>query len=218
MTTLHGWIWACLATLLYMATAGASRAQTFSTLVDFDGTNGASPGSMSFIQGADGGFYGTTSYGGVNLSGTVLRLTLGGDVTVLYSFCAEQNCADGENPGYSAGSAGLLLDTDGNFYGTTPAGGDPGCPYRGGCGTIFKVSSNGTLTTFHVFEGFDGARAEAAPVQSTDGSLYGVTTNGGNGDSGTVFQITPSGKLTTLHYFCAHQPRCKDGFYPGGLI
>src|SRR5262249_55473711 len=69
------------------------------------------------VQGIDGAFYGTTLGGGANRAGTVFRITPGGRLSVLHSFCADANCTDG------AGPTGLVLGTDGNLYGTTFEGG-----------------------------------------------------------------------------------------------
>ena len=99
----------CAVFVFCAATAIASLAQTFTTLVSFDGTNGANPDS-SLIQGTDGSFYGTTLNGGANGDGTVFKITPGGTLTTLHTF----NGTDGESS-----SGGLVRATDGNFYGTT---------------------------------------------------------------------------------------------------
>ena len=65
--------------------------------------------------------------------GTIFKITPSGQLTTLYSFCAQINCPDGQNP-----SAGLVQGTDGNLYGTTAYGGGNGC--SGGCGTVFSLS------------------------------------------------------------------------------
>jgi uncharacterized repeat protein (TIGR03803 family) len=257
-------------------------AQTFTTLVEFDGKNGASPVSMSLIQGVNGDLYGTTLQGGANCPpggcgtvfqlspkglktlyslcalpsctdgadpnagltqgtdgnfygtnssggdfqfGTVFKITPTGTLTILHSFCITQtNCSDGAVP---AGS--LIQAIDGDFYGTTTAGGGvgPGCLIGGGCGTVFKMTSLGTLTTLHVFcskgKCPDGAGPSTALVQATDGNFYGTTSTGGNTrcqapyGCGTVFRMNPTGKLTTIHTFCS-QPDCTDGAIPLGVL
>ena len=104
--------------LMFLAvTAIVSPAQTLTTLVTFDVTNGAEPGA-SLIQGTDGNFYGTAFYGGTNSSGTVFEMTPAGALTTLYSFCSQSGCTDGANP-----SGALVQGTDGDFYGTTGFGG-----------------------------------------------------------------------------------------------
>src|SRR6202165_139351 len=122
----------------------ASSAQTFTTLVNFAGTNGSTPYSMTLIQGIDGNLYGTTSGGGAHNHGTVFKMTPGGTLNTIYSFCVKTNCADGSMP-----SAGLVQATDGNFYGTTYFGGHVTAKgvCTSGCGTVFKITRGGVLTT-----------------------------------------------------------------------
>jgi uncharacterized repeat protein (TIGR03803 family) len=109
---------------------------------------------------------------------------------------------------FSAGpeypSAGLVEGTHGNFYGTTAYGG------VSGDGTVFEVTTNGTLTTLVSFTGTNGSHPVAALVRGSDGNYYGTTENGGtNGNNGTVFQMTPTGMLTTLVSFNG-----ANGSYP----
>jgi len=130
--------------------------------------------------------------------------------TTLHSF----DGTDGEAP-----HAVLVQGTDGNFYGTTYyAGGSNNC--IGGCGTVFSITPDGTLTTLHSFNGTDGGNPVAGLVQGTDGKFYGTTTQGGANTCpegfgcGTVFSITSAGILTTLHSF-----EGADGDTPsGGLV
>jgi uncharacterized repeat protein (TIGR03803 family) len=148
---------------------------TFSSLFSFSGTNGSTPDG-SLVEGNDGNFYGTTASGGASGSGTIFQITTNGILTTLYSFSGE---ADGGNP-----QAGLVLGTDGNFYGTTANGG------ISNNGTIFRITPNGKFATIHWFQGNDGRKPVAAMVQGLDGNLYGTTENGGtNGNFGTVFCI-----------------------------
>ncbi|MBZ5573568.1 MAG: hypothetical protein LAO09_17010, partial [Acidobacteriia bacterium] len=200
--------------IFLLATTIAAQGQIFTKLTDFDGTNGGAPGYMSLVQGADGNAYGTTSYGGANGQGTVFRTTGNGAVTVVYSFCSQPNCADGSGPGYNLGAAGgLVLDTDGFFYGATPAGGSSNC--SGGCGTIFKVARDGTLSTVYTFgNGIDGSDPGAQLVQGLDGNIYGVAEAG---YSGSFFRITRDGSFTTLYIFCK-RTGCHDGAFPTGLL
>ena len=184
---------------------------TLTTLYSFSGADGADPWA-GLVQGTDGNFYGTTYAGGGYGWGTVFKMTQAGKLTVLHSFAG--NPTDGAFP-----IAGLVQATDGNFYGTTSAGGS----YVGngyGDGTVFKMTPAGTLTTLHSFAGnpTDGANPMAGLAQATDGNFYGTTYDGGASDLGTVFKITPSGVLTTLSSFCT-QGTCPYGFYPyAGII
>jgi uncharacterized repeat protein (TIGR03803 family) len=119
--------------------------------------------------------------------------------------------ADGSNS-----QAALVQASNGDLYGTTALGGKNNCSY--GCGTIFKITPSGMLTTVHNFHGTDGAHPEAGLVQGIDGDLYGTTEDGGSGGHGTIFKITPSGALTTIYRFCLTGD-CTDGAHPAaGLI
>jgi uncharacterized protein (TIGR03437 family) len=141
------------------------------------------------VQGNDGNFYGTLQAGGQYQGGTFFRFTAPGTLTTLYSF----------NPAGPDGAypyAGVILGTDGNFYGTTEAGGNQ---YMG---TVFKITLSGTLTTIYSFSPSEGNAPLGGLVQGSDGNFYGMTSAGGNG-YGTIFRITPGGVLTTLHTFAA---------------
>jgi uncharacterized repeat protein (TIGR03803 family) len=215
----RGWA-AMMVTPILVMLAGAiglpaQTAVTFATLHSFGGTDGNLPAAAP-VQGPDGNFYGTTSGGGTNTGvycpsgcGTVFKINPSGKLTTLYSFCAQPGCADGDGP-----IGGLVLGLDGNFYGTTGYGGaNYSC--SGGCGTVFKITSTGVVTTLHSFEGSpnDGGNSFAALVLGADGSFYGTTNMGGSNNSGTVFRVTPGGTLTLLHSFDS-----SDGAYVGSPL
>jgi len=169
------------------------------------------------VLATNGNFYGTTRVGGANDSGTVFEITPAGKLTVLYSFCSQPGCTDGNDPLCGA----LVQATNGDFYGTTNSGG-LGNSYcvSVGCGTVFKITPAGKLTTLYSFcqqaNCADGAGPYSGLVQATDGNFYGTTAAFGANGEGTVFKITPTGKLTTLHSFCSG---CPDGANPlAGLI
>jgi uncharacterized repeat protein (TIGR03803 family) len=157
---------------------------TFTTLYDFNESDGSRPDD-NLVEGADGKFYGTTRDGGAYSDGTVFSITFEGVLTTLYSFCAQTNCTDGVNP-----FAGLVLATDGNFYGTTGGGGNRACSLGGGCGTIFKITPQGALTTLHSFDDTDGASPSGNLLQATDGKFYGTTFSGGTSGDGTIFSLS----------------------------
>lgn len=180
--------------------ATALNAQTLTTLFDFDGTHGAEPYLMSLVQGADGNLYGTTEFGGTHNAGTVFKITTAGALTTLYHFCAKTPCTDGLQP-----EAGLIFGPDKALYGTTEQGGNGDCVLYSGCGTIFRLSSNGKLLS-RSFHGSDGDLPAAALVVGSDGNFYGTTVGGGTdltcaSGCGTIFRISPTGSLTTLHNF-----------------
>jgi uncharacterized repeat protein (TIGR03803 family) len=181
---------AVAAVLFCALIAHAAWAQTFTSLTSFNGTNVANPFFSVLAQGLDGNLYGTTSARGAHAKGTVFKITPTGTLTTLYSFCAKSKCADGSVP-----YGGLVLGTDGNFYGTTFTGGTLNA------GTVYKITPAGKLTTLHSFNFSDGYNPCDALVQGADGNFYGTTTYGGAHLLGNVFKITPQGVVTNLHSF-----------------
>ncbi|MGO9563040.1 MAG: choice-of-anchor tandem repeat GloVer-containing protein, partial [Candidatus Korobacteraceae bacterium] len=111
---------------------------------------------------------------------------------------ASFNKTNGRDPGWPASP--FVQGADGNFYGTTAAGG------TSDEGTVFAMSPAGKLVTLYSFcsqpSCSDGAVANAGLLQAADGTLYGTTNAGGVINSGTIFEITQAGKLTTLYRFC----------------
>src|SRR5580704_4973562 len=131
-------------------------------------------------------------------------------LTTLASF----DKTDGRDPGWPASP--FVQGTNGNFYGTTIAGG------ANDEGTVFEISPAGKLVTLYSFcsqpSCSDGAIPNAGLLQALDGNLYGTTNAGGRNNLGTIFEITPKGKLTTIYYFCS-QSGCSDGANPSaGLV
>jgi uncharacterized repeat protein (TIGR03803 family) len=157
---------------------------------------GYSPGQL--VQANDDSFYGLDSlnpYG----AGSAFTITPEGLFTMI-------------NSSLSYPEAPLAQGADGNFYGVTFAGGNASCDT--GCGTLFKLTPEGDLTTLYSFTGnSDGAAPNAPLVVSADGNLYGTTRCCPFYTGGTVFKLTPAGQLTTLYTFCS-QSHCADGAYP----
>lgn len=164
------------------------------TLHSFNGDgDGAAPyGSM--VLATNGDFYGTTNVGGAYGGGNVFKITSQGKLTTLYSFCSQSSCSDGQYP-----VGPLIQAKDGSIYGTTHAGGNNSC--TDGCGTAFRITLSGKLTTLHRFDQTDGDYPYGGVVQGRNGEFYGTTGGGGANNWGTVFKMTSSGKLTTLHSF-----------------
>jgi uncharacterized repeat protein (TIGR03803 family) len=138
-------------------------------------------------QGSDGNFYGATYGGGAHGRGTVFRMTPDGKMFTLYSFCSQDLCADGAGP-----FAGLVEGSDGNFYGTTLDGGVHGT-VRGG--TIFSVTPGGQYSLLYSFcalgrECSDGNAPESTLIQAPNGTFYGTTVNGAEGNSGVTFNLS----------------------------
>jgi uncharacterized repeat protein (TIGR03803 family) len=166
-------------------------AQTLTKLVNFDGGNDGGNPLGGLIADADGNLFGTTSQGGPYYSGNVFEIVKTNGVyastpTVLVTF-------DGNNG--NSPSAGLIMDANGNLFGTTAAGGATGS------GTVFEVAkTNGvyasTPTTVIDFSGYDSGDLRAGLIADGNGNLFGTTNSGGTGGEGTAFEITNSGFVT----------------------
>jgi uncharacterized repeat protein (TIGR03803 family) len=178
---------------LFIFGTGLGFAQTYSVLYNLGSKTGDpwNPTWSGIIaQGRDGNLYTTAPQDG---DGSVFRITPAGALTILHNFTG----TDGLSP-----SGGLTLGTDGNFYGTTSGGGF--AP-----GTIFNISSSGTLATLYTFMNTtDGSAPTAPPIRGLDGNFYGTTSNG-NGIFGTVYKLSSSGTFSVLHGFAFN-----DGGFP----
>lgn len=154
-------------------------------------------------QGPNGDFYDTNFSNGDFNHGSVYTMSLTGDFTLLFSFCAEGgNClVNGTGP-----QGGLTLGTDGNFYGTTSNGGS------GDAGTVFKITPAGKLTTLFSFPntGADGSSPVFGVFQASNGLFYGVTPAGGAHGNGAFFSITGAGSFKLVASF----PSSEDGSDP----
>jgi len=167
------------------------------------GTDGGFP-YAGLIRNAQGNLYGTTFAGGdLGCSyeypgcGVVFKVNENGKETVLYSFTGTNG--DGESP-----AAGLVLDTQGNLYGTTLMGGDLSCSNLGqfpGCGTVFKVDPTGQETILHTFTGLDGACPSGPVTMDSAGNLYGPTGCNGPNNTGTVYKTNAHGAFLLLYAF-----------------
>jgi uncharacterized repeat protein (TIGR03803 family) len=165
-------------TIFRLATNGA-----FASLYSFTGTNDGANPFAGLVQGSDGNFYGTTFFGGTNGYGTVFRYATNGTFTTLVSF----GNTNGAYP-----QAGIIQASDSNYYGTTSAGGAYTNNAGLGYGTIFELTTNGTLTTLISFNGTNGASPRSRLIQGADGNFYGTTASGGTNDYGTVFRLSVS--------------------------
>ncbi|HTT83444.1 MAG TPA: choice-of-anchor tandem repeat GloVer-containing protein, partial [Rhizomicrobium sp.] len=172
------------------------------------GTDGAGP-AASLID-VNGTLYGTTGNGGgTGCSGggcgSVFALDpKTGAERVIYSFCSQQDCTDGELPEAS------LINVEGTLYGTTLDGGS-GCSW---CGTVFAVDpQTGTERVLHSFGVTDGSAPYAGLIHVND-KLYGTTAEGGTSSAGTLFAIDlKTAKLNVLYDFCREE-NCTDGAAP----
>jgi uncharacterized repeat protein (TIGR03803 family) len=183
---------------------------SFCTGTCLDYGNPANP----LVQGSDGNFYSVITGRSGYSNGNLFKMTPAGTVTILYNFCALKNCADGSMP---VGS--LVQGSNGNFYGTTSAGG------TSNNGTIYEITPAGKLTTLLNFDYTTaplGALPEAGLVLASNGVFYGTAFQGGLASTcvfgcGTIFDITAAGKLTTLHEFNGSGTG-SDGAGPYGLV
>ncbi len=217
-------LWAALAFALTASfSAYVEPAQGAATYVlrvrdpSIDGLGSFVSGS-ALVRGTDGNYYGIGSGTDHDL---ILRMTPAGDVAVLHSFDMAQVIDDG---GYlmfvnTDGTSpwGLVLASDGNFYGTTNEGGVTGS------GTIFRISADGAFKVLHTFETEDttchcqpnngGAFPSPGPLAlGKDGALYGIASRGGANGSGTFFKIGTDGSFATLYSFPS------SNSYPIGVI
>ena len=173
-------------------------AGVLTTLYSFvGGADGCSPAGL--MQGSDGNFYGTTSAdctppSSAAGSGTLFKITPSGTFTTLYTFPATYAPPSGQTP-----TSGLVQAPDGNFYGTTAAGG------TSNQGTIFRMTPAGDVTVLYSFQGT--AQQPGLPtgplIVGSDGNLYG-TSAGGDGSGGNVFQISTSGAYAVVATFPAY--------------
>jgi len=220
-------------TIFKMSPAGAySVVYTFCSTTDpttglcLDGVapDGYVAGTGSMVQHSNGNLYGTAE-GGEYGDGVIFQLTPAGKYSVVYSFCTVQNntggCLDGSAP-YNS----LIEGSDASLYGVTGGGGQNGAA-NGEGGTIYKIGTNGKLTTLYSFC-VNPVNGDVCPdgdglqsgMELADGNFYGSVANGGDGaygnyGGGYFYQMTPSGKLTPLYNFCS-QVSCDDGSSPSG--
>ncbi|MBL9143089.1 MAG: hypothetical protein JNM99_05335 [Verrucomicrobiaceae bacterium] len=208
-----------LASLLVFAGSGtSSQAQTpvVATLADFDGvapglTKGNGPRG-SLIFGADGNLYGTTEFGGAAAGagfGSIFKMSPGGTFTTMADL---GGATDGSRP-----KARLLRASDGNFYGTTSAGGPDSL------GTIFQMTPAGVVSVVHTFTTLSrkdmGATPTDALIEGTDGYLYGTTSSGGLNGYGTVFKVQPTVPSTPIRLVdFTGNSGTKRGSLPSGLM
>jgi uncharacterized repeat protein (TIGR03803 family) len=156
------------------------------TLATFDGSNGANP-APTLREGPDHFYYGTTRSGGADGRGTIFKVSRDGKISTLISF----HGSNGASP-----RSGLALGKkeDGNFYGTTFAGGSSGK------GTLFSVTPAGKLTTLQSFTGSNGTNPGAL-FRGQDGCLYGTTYVGGAHQKGEIFKYDPDPQFTVIYSF-----------------
>jgi uncharacterized repeat protein (TIGR03803 family) len=184
--------------IAFMLTRGLTVPWNLSTLFSFDdGTYGGYP-EGNLIMDAKGNVYGTNSAGGKE-GGVVYKLTRSPITpwvpTALYSFCQATGCLDGRQP-----RAGVVMDGQGNLYGTTYFGGSGNglsgvpCTTCTANGIVYKIDTLGNETVLYNFTGKgDGANPSASLAIDAEGNLYGTTYAGGTSTCGcgTIFKVVP---------------------------
>ena len=177
---------------IFLAALPLAQAQVFTIVATFFAGEG--PGSNPLARDAVGNLYAAGS-------GSVFKIDPTGKVTTLYTF---KGAPDGYWP------LQVVLDPEGNLYGTTLYGGTGTCsngPYPG-CGTVFKLAATGEETALHSFTGSPDGSSPNGLIRDTKGNLYGTTYLGGSATGtcfgsgcGTVYKIDPAGKETVLFRF-----------------
>jgi uncharacterized repeat protein (TIGR03803 family) len=201
------------------------------TIINFNGTNGQYPNAGVTFD-ANGTMYGTTAQGGPSFNpignegifnnglGTIWKYTPSAGLTTLFAFSGETSPS---NNGYRPGTP-LVIDANGNLYGTTYYGGNdfsPNINNHFGWGTLFKYSSTGQFSVLYEFSGPDGANPVGGELLDGQGNLWGTTTQGGINWNptlggfglGTVFEYS-GGALTNPVLF---QMSNGGGNISGGL-
>lgn len=208
--------WDALVVLFFCATtAVSSPGQTFTKVADLTTTSGTNV-QYPLVQGFDGNLYGTAFYGGAYANGTFFTVTPSGTLTTLHSFCKKRvsDCADGVNPG------AIALGPNGKFYGGTAnvVGKTNSIP-----GTIYKISSLGSLTTLHTFctGSCDDGTSSGPLTLAWNGYFYGVSYPSAANSSAfhnVVFKVSPSGVFTTVLDVCPGGVCPSGGGPTGGLF
>jgi len=181
-------------------------------------------GPSPVILDAQGNLYGISANGGSHGMGNVFELSpaSGGawSLTTLHDFKgsdgagSDLNNADGE-------IGGLVMDSSGNFFGVTGAGGSSkNC--GGGCGVVFELSKNDSgawqETILHSFDRKDGYNPDATLLVDAAGNLYGTTASGGSGGFGTVFETSQASGKWETHVLYSFTSRVHDGAYPNTAL
>jgi uncharacterized repeat protein (TIGR03803 family) len=169
----------------------AGNPTAVTTLFSFNNSSGTKPFAGLTLD-SSGNLYGTTTSFGASKYGTVFELSGTGHQT--FTLLASFNLSDG-----SSAQGGLVIDSAGNIYGTTAAGG------ANSDGTVFRLSGTNhkTLTTLLSFNGSNGSFPAASLTIGPDGNLYGTTAEGGSAGDGTVFRLSGTNfqTITTLLSF-----------------
>jgi len=202
--------------ILLLALAAAAPAATGLKVIHAFGISqqGGSDLYGALLMDSAGNLYGTAESGGAHGAGVVYKLTRqsggGWAESVLYSF--KGGSQDGATP-----HDALVMDADGNLYGTTSAGG--GCS-RTGCGIVFELSPTAggpwTETVLHRFAGgtADGSTPYSGVILDHAGNLYGTANSGGASNAGLAYELSPNGTSTWTETILHNFNGSPDGAAP----
>lgn len=193
--------------LAVFALSSIASAQTFTDLYNFQGSSDGGNPFATLIRDSSGNLYGTTYGGtynptcGTSGCGVVFKLDPTGNETPLYTF---NGTPDGQNP-----VGGVVMDSAGNFYGTTAYGG------ANGYGTVFMLNAAGVEKILQSFTGgADGGIPNGGLVRDKAGNSYGTTFTGGSAGLGTVFMVNATGTFSTIYTF----PDAAHGSHPNATL
>ena len=176
-TTSNGFIFnGCCGTIFRVSTSGKAA-----LLHDFNGSDGYDP-SGGLTLGADGNFYGTTFEGGNFGYGVLFKVTPAGSLTILHNFNSDGT--DGNFP-----EAPPILASDGNYYGTTDAGG------TNDAGVVYKLTPAGAYSIIYNLDLAIADNPIGPPTQGADGNLYVTAWFRGTSVCGSLLKISTAGLL-----------------------
>jgi len=144
-----------------------------------DGADGEYPDQSPIVDPA-GNLYGTIiTKNGNQYAGAVWKIDTAGKFSIVHQFTG---MADGFGP-----NGPLMMNVDGNLYGTTASGGSTAT--QTGYGTVFRITPTGAFSVIHTFTGPDGSNPTGTLAHDRTGAIYGATTGNGGNIGGTVFKI-----------------------------
>ena len=170
---------------IYAASAANQGDFSVDTSGNFSLLTNSIGGGQGVVLGTDGNLYIARYYN--NGCGDVYSMTETGTSTLIAALCGSDGALPASDP---------VQASNGVLYGTASQGGG-----TSNDGTIYSLTTSGTLTVLHTFTGTDGSTPYAPLVFGSDGNLYGGTYYGGTNNDGVLFKITPSGTYTVLHNF-----------------
>jgi uncharacterized repeat protein (TIGR03803 family) len=144
-----------------------------------DGADGEYPDQSPIVDQA-GNLYGTIiTKNGSQYAGAVWKIDTAGKFSLIHRFTG---MADGFGP-----NGPLMMNVDGNLYGTTASGGS--AAGKQGYGTVFRITPSGQFAVIHTFTGPDGSNPTGTLAHDRYGAIYGATTGNSGNIGGTVFKI-----------------------------